>query len=221
MKVRNVLLAVLVVLLQCLRADAISIEEFKKMDPGEQSRAIAGAPSGQKEELLKVKRHLDLLYTHGSEAAVKELRESTAATLRGVFGVEVVFYTQANLWRLYRSMLGGEARKNEQKILATDRKLKMLEDRRRIVHSLVFNLAASPEALELAKRAVNLNFKWHEEAHTVGGDQEPPSVSAEQLAKVDEEADQIFTKLRALPPLSAAEAQKEYEETTEDKTLTR
>ena len=229
MKTWNFFLPILVVLLQCSRASAISVEEFKKMDLEEQDRAIAGAPPGQKEELIKVRRHLDLLQHFGTEAAVKAKRESTASMIRGVFPIEVVFSEQSDLWQLYRYMAAAEAsgkngissHDHEKKILAIENKLQTLNDRRLAIHSLVFNLAASPKALELAKKARNSVNGWLEETHTNGTDQQPPSVSAEQLVKVDEEADQILAELKTLPSLSAAEVQKEYEATTEDKLLDR
>jgi hypothetical protein len=53
MKARNFLLLILIVLLRFSRTDAVSIEEFKKMNPEERGKALAEAPPGQKEVLIK------------------------------------------------------------------------------------------------------------------------------------------------------------------------
>ena len=221
---KNLFLVILIVLLRFSRADAVSIEEFKKMNPQERDKALAEAPPGQKEVLMKVERHLYLLLRFGSEDAIKANRESTAAGMRGVLPIEHVFTTQLHLWHLYVLIFragvsdenGVTSHENEQEISALERKVKSLQDRIPTIHSLVFNVAASPEALELAKRAANLSKKWRDETRT-NTNVQPPSVSREVLAKVDAEADQIFTELKTLPSLSAAEAQKEYDATTEDK----
>jgi len=91
-----------------------------------------------------------------------------------------------------------------------------IKSRLAVVHSLVYNLAASPGALELEKKAETLDVELEKRLTTDGRTPYTPITESERMA-FDKQLDEIFETLTKLPVLPPQQVQKEYEEFSEEK----
>jgi hypothetical protein len=226
MKIIYIVLLILLILPNAWAGDSISIDDFKKIkDPVEREKFIDQAPPEQRDELKKIDRHLRLVSSLGGEAALKVVKEKAVERARGLVMLENVFATQTELWdgymgdflnANYKSIATHGQSSAEWNELKQERSL--IGNRLfNVVHPLVFNLAPSPQALALEKKAESLNqYMW---------DNFPPSdstkhITKEQLTEVDKQMDQIFEEMQKLPKLTPEQAQKEYDEFPEEKIRT-
>jgi hypothetical protein len=205
-------------------ADPISIGEFKKItNADERRKLIDQAPSGQKEELERIDLHLALLARWGGEAGFKTHKEACIARARGFVCLVPIFDAYVNIRSSY--MAG---------VLITDEKAgmkleqlqevekKLTEENRSVekwvstVDSLVFNLAVSPEALELEKRAEKMIEKLSSRTITDGS---TPFrlITKEERMEVDRQMKQIYEEIKKLPKLTPEQAQREYDAFPDEK----
>jgi hypothetical protein len=91
-----------------------------------------------------------------------------------------------------------------------------IKKRLAIVHSLVFRIAASPRALELNEEAGQLGNDLEKRILWYAPAPRQP-ISREERIAVGRQVDQIFEEMKKLPTLTSEQAQKEYDEFTDDK----
>jgi hypothetical protein len=210
-----------------LVAAPVSIEEFEKnTNEDERLKLIQQAPSGEREELQKINLHMVLLEQFGGEAELKAARETQVSRARGLGWLEDLFIAETGLCDQYLVAVVNKDRDKSGRIPA-DRgpevitlmnKVEALRrDRQPSIHSLVFNLAPSPEAIELAKEAEELYDEWSKKYNLDGTHMDRPAITKEQLTEVDKQVDQIFAKMQKLPKLTPDQAQKELDGFTDDK----
>jgi hypothetical protein len=202
----------------------ISIDEFKKIpDIRERWKIIEQASPDQKEELKKAELHLDLLRQFGGEAALKTAKESGVAQARGLGELEDIFQRQRQLWDVYIGSILDTNRKSgmiHEKRGEIEEELGKEEDpiinRLPIVHALVFNMAASLQALELEKKAEQLDDQLTKRVTT---DDSTPyrAVTKEERMDIDKQIDQIFDEMKTLPTLPPEQVQNEYNDFPEQK----
>ncbi len=194
------------------------------MTRDEQLKAYDQASSEDKPEMKKVLLHGYLLFKFGGEDGLKREREIKRINARGLIYLDLFYQRQSDLWNSY---IINTYRVN-QKAGITKNKLEEIHDhleemydpidkRYPTIHQLIFKLAPSPEALELAKKAEMLTKQIDKEYL----DQSPTVklITKEQLAEVDKEATQIYEELKKLPSLTPEQVQKEYDAIPDDKVL--
>jgi hypothetical protein len=208
----------------CRAGDLISIDDFKKVkDPDKREELIQKAPPEQREALKKIHLHMYLLDYFGGEAGLKREKESYVAKARGFERLESLFDQQGNMWEEY---IGAVDTANEKagmthdKMADAERELRIeeasIKSRLAAVHSLLFNLAASPAALELDKKAGDLDEKIEKRLVSDGTTPNSPITKSERL-EYDKQLDQTFEELKKLPALPPEQVQKEYNEFPEEK----
>lgn len=225
MKIRYGIFLVLLVLPRVQGTEPVSIEKFEKItDESERAKLIDQAPTGQKEELQKIDSlHQGLLLRWGGEAGLRAAKESLAVHERGLQRLENLFNLQINVWGSY---IGGVLAANEnagiaigQQTVAVKKATEeedAIEKRLPIIHTLIFNLAASPQALELNKRAGQFGQELSRRLMTDGTVPCRPITNDERM-EVNRRMDQIYGKMQKLPRLTAEQAQKECDAITDDK----
>lgn len=232
MKTAFTILAILLLLLPVRGSDVVSADQFKNIaDSEERERIIKQAPPAQKEELLRIDHHLWLLRRYNGEEGLKTAKESYVARARGLGVLEAVFLTQDVLWSQYIASVIKDNKKvgmQREQLIETiknlDKELGPIRSRQAVVHSLVFNLAPSPAALDLEKKVEKLDESLCDRFSLNGGaDGHPikPWIRRQQLDETDKQFDQIFEQLKRLPKLTPAQAQKEYDEFPEEKMNTK
>ena len=214
---------ILFLLLPAWAADTVSIEEFKKLNQAERDKVLQQAPPEQKEELKRIDMHLELVEQNGGEAGQKAAKETYVLNARGVGYFEAIFNVQTQVWGFYVSSVllasqnSGMPRERQasvgEKLLEEQNKI---QKRLPVVHSLVFNMAASPQALELEKKVQKLTDQWVKRISQDGATSCPPITRKERM-EMDKQADQIFEAIKTLPKLTPAQAQKEYDDFPEEK----
>ena len=224
MKTKYFILLALLIALRVWGADPISIEEFKKMSPMEQTQAISQAPADQKRVLLKIKIHQDLVDRYRGEDGLRREIESDVAATRGLAYIEGLFGIYAQIWNQYLGdvwMANQKAGMTQEQIEAVEEKVRKEQDdavvkRLPIVHSLAFHMAASPKALEFEKRAEQLSNDLVKEYLSDMSMSRPP-IARGELMKLKKQMDQIFEEIKQLPALLPGQAEKEYNEFPEEK----
>lgn len=201
-----------------LVGDTVSIESFKQItDPLERGKLIDQAPPEQKQELEQINLHLALVAKWGGEAGFRTHKETCIAHARGVGALEAVFGEYNNFWNAYvGSMIQareGPGMKPEQRREIEDELMKEEDSavgrQVRAIHSLVYQLAPTPAALELSKRAGALGNQL-EKRSTWDGSAPYQPITTEERRGVDREMDQIFDQIGRLPKLTPDQLQKEY-----------
>jgi len=169
--------------------------------------------------------HKYYLRKYHGEAGLKKVRETQAAKVRGLGALEDVFHIQENFWEDYIAAVliadekAGVSIEKEQQ---DETQLKKEEDylvRKRLdsVHTLVFNLAPSPEAFELEKRAKLLDIQMRGRQTEDSDTPYQPPITKEERQAADKQLDEIYTELQALPKLTPQQAQAELDAFTDDK----
>jgi len=214
---------ILFLLLPAWAADTVSIEEFKKLNQAERDKVLQQAPPEQREELKKIERHMSLVREHGGEAGLKAAKETYVLNARGVGYFEALFHVQAQVWASYVSGVlaanekAGLRREKqalvEGKLVAEQEKI---QKRLPVVHALVFNMAGSPQALELEKKAEKIVNIWLKRI-SLDGVTRCPAITRKERMEMDKQADQIFEEIKKMPKLTPAQAQKEYDAFPEEK----
>lgn len=198
-------------------ADPISIDEFKKMKYPDQVKAFDAAPPEMKAKLLNIFAHSYLLQSLGGEEQLKNEKETRIIEERGLLWLEMFYETQDDLWQVYagaaisasqRSGMPLEKQAEVQKQLneESDAINKQFHE----VHQLVFRVAASPQALELAKK-VETRVDEIRKTYNIGQATPQIPITKEQITDLDKEADQLLEEIKKLPRLTPAQAQKEYD----------
>ena len=203
--------------------DPPSVDEFKKLGPMERERAIQEAPLGQRDELKKIDLHITLLAHWRGEEGLRIAKETQVAELRGMRDLVILFVVQSQVWDGYVSAVldaNEKAGMTRSEQIAAEEKLfnerDVIRKRLPFIHSLIFNMAASPEALYLDKRAAELAEKLSLRMLTNSTTPYRP-ITKEERMEVDKEMDQIVEEMRKLPKLTPEQAQKEYDALTDDK----
>jgi hypothetical protein len=214
---------ILLSLLSTRGADAISTEEFSRIrDEGQRTYIIEHAPPEQKEELKKIDLHLALLARYGGEGGLKAARESKLVRARGLGSLEVVFkgylqfvdiFAAESFWKNEKSGMALDKQALAEKVFRE--KEDDIKKHLAIVHSLVFRISASPRALELNEEAGKLGNDLEKRLWYGPAPRQP--ISREERIAVDKQMDQIFEEMKKLPTLTSEQAQKEYDEFTDDK----
>jgi hypothetical protein len=220
MKMTYTVLLFLLLLPRIWGADQVSIEEFKKITNEDDRRMIiAKAPPDQKAELKQIDLHMALLARWGGDAGFRAHKESFVARARGLGALEFIFGFQVDLWGSYfagltaanekAGMTNGQQEEAEKRITEEEAAFhKRFEN----VHSLVFNMAASPEALALSKEAGELGDKLSERFSRNGSN----PVTKDELTQINKQMAQIFDEMSKLPKLTPEQLQKEYDSVTDE-----
>jgi hypothetical protein len=205
--------------------EPVSIEKFEKItDASERAKLIDQAPPEQKEKLKSIDSlHQGLLLRWGGEAGLKTAKESLAVKARGLGSLEDLFKMQTGIWGSY---IGGALATNEKEggtnnqqnaeLKKATEEEDAIEKRLPIVHTLVFNMAASPQALELNKRAEQFRQKLSKRLMTDGSAPCLP-ITNEERVEVNRRMDQFFTEMQNLPKLTPEQAQKECDAISDEK----
>ena len=217
MKTIHGIFLVLLILSHVRGTEPVSIEKFEQItDEGERAKLIDQAPPGQKEEL-------GLLLRWGGEAGLKAAKETLAIKARGLQGLEDLFNIQIEIWRSYiAGVLASnekEGSTNGQRTAALEKITKeedAIEKRLPAAHTLIFNMAASDQALELSKRAGQFGHKLSQRLTTDGSVPCRPITNEERM-EVNRRVDQIFAEMEKLPKLAPDQAQKERDAITDEK----
>ena len=186
-------------------AESVSIEAFGKItDRFEREQIMERAPSEQKEELQKIDIHLRVLARHGGEAGLKEAKENLIIEKRGLRWLQDAFDVQISAWDtyMYEVMTASEkAGMTRQQLVQTERGLREGQDalrkRMSVIHSLVFNIAPSPQALLLEKQVEAFGLNLHIQRTSPPGNVVP--LTKEEIAKIDQRMDQFLDAMKILP----------------------
>jgi hypothetical protein len=147
-------------------------------------------------------------------------KENDAARARGFGSLQSLFLVQTQYWSDYitgvsvaneKTGMPREAREAAETKLR--KVLDALVERQSTVHSLVFNLAASPKAMELDRRIGDIS------ENLVASLRLLPSgryVKKQQILKLDEEADRVYSELKKLPSLTPEQSRKEFDSVSEN-----
>jgi len=227
MKMIRIILTITLAFAPLLRAASISVEDFKKMDPLDREKTIQQAPSEEQAELRKLDLHMLLVQGAGGEAGLKAQKERTAIRMRGLYDLEGILGTQMQLWDCYASgvLMANKGFKMPPKQQAdAERKFlyegEALRARTSQIHALVFNIAASPSALELEKKVESLDHALTERFDLSGWNGKSPRKPVATKAQWDEtfnEINQLIEEMKQLPKLTPEQAKKEYDAITDDK----
>jgi hypothetical protein len=222
MKISYSILLVFLLLLQTWGGEPLSIEQFDKVtDPAERAKLIESAPPEEKAKL----KDLDLLrkallQKWRDEAHLKRAKESQVARARGLGCLELVFEEYMSIWAAYISdtldaTLKAGATNPQQ--LETRKRLQEEEDvvskRLPIVHVLVLNLAPSPAE----KKVEPMIEKFH---NRIMWDNRTPydyrPITIQERKQADQQMDEVFAELQALPKLPPEQVQKECDAMTDE-----
>jgi hypothetical protein len=213
------LLLILLALSQAWATDTISIDTFRSMGPMERERAIEQAPPEEKEQLEKVNLRLNLLARWHGEEGLKIAKETQAYEARGLGNLAMLFTVQSKVWNHYVSaVLDGNEKaglSREAQIVVEEKLLSerdALRSRLPAIHSLILNMAASPGAMTLDKKAALLAEQWSIRLQPKSG----PITKKERL-EVDQRANEVLEETKQLPKLSRLAVQKEVDAVTGDK----
>jgi hypothetical protein len=212
--------------LPALAGNPVSVDQFKNAELSERRKMLEQAPPEQKEDLKKLDTHLTLVDILGGEERLQHEKENDAARARGFGSLQSLFLVQTQYWSDYItgvSVANEKAGMPREAREAAETKLRKgwdaLVERQSTVHSLVFNLAVSPKALELARRVGDIS-----ENLVVSLRLFPSAgryVTKQQIVKLDEEADQVYSELKKLPSLTPEQSRKELDSVSENTLLGR
>jgi hypothetical protein len=213
----------LLILPRTWAVDAVSIDEFKKMNQMDREKTIEQAPAEQKGELRKIDIHISLLARWRGEEGLKIAKETQAAKFRGLGNLMMLFTVQSQVWDHYVGAIveaNGKSKMPHAAQIASVEKLFAERDaiRKRLpdIQSLIFTVAASPGALALDKRAKDLAEQWTKRMIWNGESPRSPITKEERFA-MDQQADQILEEMKTLSKLTSDDAQKELDAVTDDK----
>jgi hypothetical protein len=226
MKILCLLSLIVCITQQSSGDDLTAVQQFNKVtDPAARARLIAQAPPDEKAIFQKLDLiHKELLRRWGGEERLKRLRESQVARARGLGALEDVFHAQVNFWEGYiGGVLGADRKagvsinKQQQDEVHLSGEEDLVRKRVSSVHTLVFNLAPTPKALELVKKAKlldrQLTMRQTEDSVTP----HRPPITKQELEDSDKQLDLIYAELQELPKLTPDQAQKELDAFTDDK----
>jgi len=204
-------------------ADPINLEAFKKKSLKEQARDIAKAPPEQQAELVTIHEHSARLDSWGGEAGLRRVIESYVCQDRGVGSLETIFNIQLQLWEDYYSATDmayrkvGEITDDAMNVLKKmDGERQALIRQRDSAHVLAFHMAASPEALKLAKKAEILEQELIDK-YGLSGTPAPESINKTAMREVEKQIEEIYAKMKTLPTLPLEELRKEYDAVPEER----
>lgn len=213
----------LLILPRTWAADPVFIDQFKKLDSTAREKIIQQASPEQTDELKKIDLHMDLLLRWHGEEGLRIAKESQVSKVRGLGDLEMFFKIQSQVWDAYVSA-ALEANKKagmprETQIAAEEKFVNerdAFRNRFPAIHSLILNIAASPDALRLDKRAGQLAEQWSIRMLTNSERSYRPVTKTEWM-EMDQQAEQILQEIKKLPKLSFEELQKELGAVTDDK----
>ena len=222
---------IVVVLTPVRGANSISIDAFKIITSYEErDKLIDQAPPERQNELIKIDHHLRLLSHFGGEAKLKYEKERQVSLARGFEFMEELFSSYAHIWDGYIAATMEKSKKEGNTHDQLVRKEKELDKEQRniynrvsIAHSIIFNMAASPQALELEKKAEVLLQDWQarliNNRITMDGPGPHPHrpITKEERIEVDKQIDKVFEEMKKLPALTPEQAQKEYNDFPEER----
>jgi hypothetical protein len=160
------------------------------------------------------------------EPTAQSIRETNVAGRRGFQWLEYLFKYQSLVWQAYvpwaaksvRDINGLIGKEHLPELQALDKHVEDLEKQRYTVHALVFNMGASPAALDLEKKVEKVFwtvFQKYQDLGTIPYEKRTgPPMTKDELIALDKELDGFIVRMKNLPKLSPAEAKKEYEEYT-------
>jgi hypothetical protein len=147
---------------------------------------------------------------------------------RGFQWSEDAFKYQSLVWQAYFSwqnitMHGSDGRisdENAAELKAIDKHIDDLENRRYVIHSLIFHMQRSPAALTLDEKGGKMFWtlldKWDAVTRIPYEKRTGPPMTKDELIALDKELDGFIMEMEKLPKLSPAEAKKEYDATQEN-----
>ena len=207
-------------LVSCAKAQPlVSIERFKKItDPDERERIVAQAPPQQREELASLDKYL-MLTAHDKATGSQVWKESAIIKLRGFKHLEELFFLRGSMWLIHL----GETLQADLDAGVSLQKRQEVERRGRRktdafgalvpqVHSLVYHLAATPQALRLEKQAEALCAEIESQTVNTPGLPTPPPLTDRERRELSRQVDRIFAEMKRLPTLTSAQLWKEYDE---------
>ena len=199
----------------------ISLEDFKKVSSREEREAIialrdfAQAPTDEMSALHEANEHLDLSLSFGA-AGLKAMKDSYLARKRGLGDLEEVFGEQWEMVSLYSSeiysgKIPSAQTKRTQRVMGRQLKdeLRSLAKRNTVVHNLVAQMAASPQALALDGQAKQIRAKMNF--------YQP--ITKHMVDDLQRQLDPLFQEMKQMPAMSPVEVQqyqKEYDEIQEE-----
>lgn len=227
MKTLRILLLLLVILPRAWGDDAADyIRQFNKTtDPAQRARLIEQAPPSLKEKLQKLDaiHRTSLRYWRG-EDKLRKARESYAVRARGLEDLEMVFQLHLNFWE---GSIGAVNQANRKAGLSiegqqqAEAELKKQEgavrDRVDIAHTLALNLAPSPAAIDLDKRARQLAVQMSSRQNLYPPLTQYRPITKEERIAADKEIDEIYTEMQKLPKLTTEQVQQEVDAVSDDK----
>jgi hypothetical protein len=219
MAIKTIYTALLILLISphVWGAKPISIDDFEKITNEDDRRIIIDqAPPEQKEELKKLDLHMGMLSRWGGETGFKIHKETCITRVRGLGCLENVFAAYLNIRESYIAGVmitnekAGTPLEQRQEIERTLREEeKAVNTESATVHSLVYSLAASPNALALNKSACKLADALSNRTVT-NGSAPYHLITKEERIEADQQMHQIYDKLQKLPKLTPAQLQSEY-----------
>ena len=226
MKAKLPLIFICLILASAKATEPISVEEFKKTaDYMKRQELIEKAPPEQQDQLRKIDEHILLANSWGGEAALQHRKESDAARARGLRRMEAAFTSYSATWVQY---IAGVMFANKKTDMSVDRQVQILKDldeekathvnnRFSLVHSLVVNMAPSPEALALEKKMEEYEEQLREQYEIEGRKGDKPFITKEQREAVDRQFDEFLEAMEKMPKLSPEKVQKEVDEVPEER----
>jgi hypothetical protein len=224
MKFLFIILLVFLSLPHTWGADTVSIDQFKTIADADQRRKIIDqAPPEQRGELNKIDLHMRMAASVGGEAGFKAVKEISVAKARGFADLEEIFSIQTQIWDDYMAGVYDADQKSgvtHNQLVEAAKKgaadQAAMDNRLSIVHSLVFNLAPSPQAFELEKKAEKLDQYFHQNFSPYNSARKERVTKKEWFA-VENQINGIYAELQALPKLTPEQAQKEYDSFPDEK----
>jgi hypothetical protein len=216
MKTIRFIFLILIFLAVAKADDTIIIEKFKKMTYQQQEEAIGQAPEEIKPQLQKILLHTHLVDQCGGEEALKRVKETQRSIARGLGGL-LGFYSLQHEMSVQYIGVAMEANRNAdmpyQKRREAEMNLKAKYDdavlqRCHAIGQLVFKLAPSPAALELANKAEKLGEQIQTDLHLMESPTVP--ITKKKLDEINKEAEEMYEQLKKLPALTPQEVQQEY-----------
>ncbi len=225
-RIHHFLLSILLTPLICV-GEPVPVETFDKLDEKGRQKVIDQAPPSQKEEFKKIDWHLHLVRYWGGEEALKTAKESNVARARGLGWIEGPVVNLKQLWQSYEGDkiaggatkgLKGKALVDAEQSLADVQmtKMKALDARQKLVHSLVFHLAPTPQAFALNEQAEKLCQAISKRV-MLQGVPTRQNITDQERATFERLVDEFLSALQKLTTLPDVVVQREYEAFPEDK----
>jgi hypothetical protein len=216
----------IVVLLGCTAgAQQVSVEDFKKIkDVSERWKIVEHAPPEQRQELEKIHTHLMMAEEWGGEDRFRARKETAIAKARGFPRLELVFHQYDTFWGMYisdtmvaKENVGMKPQQLQEAEMQLRKEGDAVDKQVSDVHALVYNLAPTPAALALEKRAEDLSDKFAKRMTWDGvGPNNYQPITINERKGMDQQMNEIYAELQALPKLPSDQVQKESDAMTDD-----